>query len=85
MSQCPKDCSSERAITTEGRLARVEAKLDAVNEKLDDAILSQLRDHGKRIGSLESWRARQAGWMAGAATVGGIVGAVGSKIVGMVW
>lgn len=84
MSQC-SECNTDRAIVNEGRLARMETKLEVIDEKLDDAILSQLRDHGKRIGSLESWRARQAGWMAGAATVGGIVGAVGSKIVGMVW
>lgn len=51
-AQC-SECSRERDITTEGRLARMEAKLEAIDEKLDDAVISQLRDHGKRLAALE--------------------------------
>lgn len=39
--------------THEARLARIEAMLEALNQRLDDAVLTQLRDHGKRIRELE--------------------------------
>lgn len=66
---CNRDCVSdrERAINNEGRLARLEEKVDAINNKLDDAIIGNLRDHGKRIASLERSRA----WMLGASAVSG--------------
>lgn len=57
----------------ESRLIRVEDKLDAINQRIDDALLSQIRDHGKRIAALESWRM----WIIGvAAGVSGVVGVV---------
>lgn len=53
----------------ESRLIRVEDKLDAINQRIDDALLSQIRDHGKRIAALESWKM----WVVGvAAGVGGV-------------
>lgn len=39
--------------THEARLARIEAMLEALDRRLDDAVLTQLRDHGKRIRELE--------------------------------
>lgn len=54
----------------ESRLIRVEDKLDAINQRIDDALLSQIRDHGKRIAALESWKM----WVVGvAAGVGGVI------------
>ncbi|WP_288715202.1 hypothetical protein [uncultured Bilophila sp.] len=43
----------QRALDYESRLSRIEALLEALNQRLDDAILTQLRDHGKRIRDLE--------------------------------
>ena len=43
----------QRALDYESRLSRIEALLEALNQRLDDAILTQLRDHGKRILDLE--------------------------------
>lgn len=40
-------------MSTDARLARIEAMIVAINQRLDDAILTQLRDHGKRIRELE--------------------------------
>ena len=54
----------------ESRLIRVEDKLDAINQRIDDALLSQIRDHGKRLAALESWKM----WVVGvAAGVGGVI------------
>jgi hypothetical protein len=47
---------SEFDRDVESRLIRVEDKLDAINQRIDDALLSQIRDHGKRIAALESWK-----------------------------
>lgn len=43
----------QRTLDYESRLSRIEALLEALNQRLDDAILTQLRDHGKRIRDLE--------------------------------
>ncbi len=46
------DCNVGQ-MSTDARLARIEAMIVAINQRLDDAILTQLRDHGKRIRELE--------------------------------
>lgn len=43
----------EQTLDHESRLSRIEALLEALNKRLDDAILTQLRDHGKHIRELE--------------------------------
>ena len=63
----------------ESRLIRVEDKLDAINQRIDDALLSQIRDHGKRIAALESWRMWIIGMAAGVSGVVGVVMQVLSK------
>lgn len=75
MSECGNNCANdlERAIANEGRLARVEEKVDAINGKLDDAILTQLKDHGKRIAAIENARLWSLGWLAGVAAAVGVV------------
>lgn len=45
------ECTS--GMTADARLARIEAMIHAINQRLDEAILTQLRDHGKRIRELE--------------------------------
>ena len=58
----------DRAI--ESRLIRVEDKIDALDQRIDDALVAQVRDHGKRIASLENWKMWFVGVAAGA---GGVV------------
>lgn len=50
-------------------VAGVQAELAAVNKRIDDALISQVRDHGKRISALEAWRVWLIGWAAGAGVV----------------
>ncbi len=50
-------------------VASVQAEIIAVNKRIDDALISQVRDHGKRISALEAWRVWLIGWAAGAGLV----------------
>ena len=72
-------------MTPEERLARLEAELSALkasimaqfaalNLRLDEVIISQVQDHGKRIQALERRGVWMAGWIAGAGAIGSIVG-----------
>lgn len=60
---------TQHDLQTESRLARIEAKLDALNERIDEAIVTQIRDHGKRLSALERHQTWAMGWAAGAACV----------------
>lgn len=60
----------------ETRLIRLEDKLDAMSKLLDEAVISRLRDHEKRIAALESWRA----WLIGLAVGGSAVCSVLSSL-----
>lgn len=72
-------------MTPEERIARLEAKFEsfeasimaqfaALNLRLDEVIISQVKDHGKRIQALERRGVWMAGWIAGAGAIGSIVG-----------
>ena len=61
-------------MTPEERLARIEAQLAGLNQRLDEVVISQLRDHGKRIQALENRGVWVAGWIAGSGAIGSIVG-----------
>ena len=61
-------------MSPEERLARLEAQLAGLNQRLDEVVISQLRDHGKRIQALENRGVWVAGWIAGAGAIGSIVG-----------
>ena len=50
-------------------VASVQAEIIAVNKRIDDALISQVRDHGKRMSALEAWRVWLIGWAAGAGLV----------------
>lgn len=50
----------ERLARMEQQQARIEAMLAALSQRLDDAIITQLRDHGKRIRELEDHLARMS-------------------------
>lgn len=47
------DNDNTGCMSADARLARIEAMIHAINQRLDEAILTQLRDHGKRIRELE--------------------------------
>ncbi len=64
----------ERLARMEQQQARIEAMVAALSQRFDDAIMTQLRDHGKRIRELETWKAWQLGYMACSAAVGAALG-----------
>ena len=43
------------------RVVRIESGLDSLNQRLDEVVISQLKDHGKRLAVLEEERAIRAG------------------------
>ena len=44
----------QRAFNHEARLSRIEGLLEGLNQRIDEAVITQLRDHGKRIRELET-------------------------------
>ena len=50
-------------------LSGMHSEMRGLRERIDDALISQIRDHGKRIAALESWRVWLIGWAAGAGIV----------------
>ena len=61
------DSLTQRDLEMESRLVRIEEKVDELGRRIDEALLTQLKDHGKRIGALERRQIWVAGWIAGAA------------------
>ena len=58
------------SATAEERLARIEAQLAGLNQRLDEVVISQLKDHGKRLAALERRQIWVGGWIAGAGGAG---------------
>ena len=54
-------------------LSGMHSELKGLRERIDDALISQLRDHGKRIAALEAWRVWLVGWAAGAGLVSSVL------------
>lgn len=71
----------EHDLHTESRLARIEAKLDSLSERIDDALVTQIKDHGKRIAELERRMTWATGWIAGAACVSSALTALALHLV----
>ncbi len=67
----------EKLAAVRAELARMTAKIEALDKRIDDAIVSQVRDHGKRIAALEKHQA----WIAGAIALAGAVGASVGTII----
>lgn len=63
------------SATAEERLARIEAQLAGLNQRLDEVVISQLKDHGKRLAALERRQVWIGGWIAGAGAAGVGIGA----------
>ncbi|WP_448338825.1 hypothetical protein AB9L11_11825 [Desulfovibrio piger] len=55
-------------------ISGLQAEVSGLRERIDDIVVTQLRDHGKRIAILERRQAWQIGWMAGAGAVGAALG-----------
>ena len=68
---------TEKLSALKVELARMTAKLEALDKRIDDAVVSQVRDHGKRIAALEKHQA----WIAGAIALAGGVGASVGTII----
>ena len=67
---------SSEAFDHEARLARIETKMDALHTRIDEVVVTQLKDQGKRMRDLESEfrdlredRAREEGKKAGSKAV----------------
>lgn len=69
------------SATAEERLARIEAQLAGLNQRLDEVVISQLKDHGKRLAALERRQVWIGGWIAGAGAAGVGIGAGLSYLV----
>lgn len=55
-------------------ISGLQAEVSGLRERIDDLVVTQLRDHGKRIAILERRQSWQIGWMAGAGAVGVALG-----------
>lgn len=73
MSQC-QDCTAKRS--PDERLAGIEVQLVGLNQRIDEVVISQLRDHGKRIAAIERRWWLLIGYMLGS----GLVGAAAVKV-----
>lgn len=54
-------------------LSGMHSEMKGLRERIDDALLSQMRDHAKRLSALESWRIWLVGWAAGAGALCGML------------
>ena len=66
-------------------LSGLKAEVAGTNQRLDDIVITQLKDHGKRLAALEQAENRRAGGisaLAALATVAGSVGALLMKVFG---
>ena len=66
----------QRELEIEKRLTRLEAKMDEVKELIAPSVVSQIRDHGKRLAALEGRQIWVGGWVAGAGAAGAALAAV---------
>lgn len=67
----------EKLSAVREELSRMTARIEALDKRIDDAVVSQVRDHGKRIAALEQKQA----WIAGAIALAGGLGASISVIL----
>ena len=74
---------TQRDLETEVRLARIEGKVDALAHRIDEALITQLKDHGKRINAIEHRQIWIAGWIAGAGAVGALLAVSITKVLGL--
>ncbi len=66
-------------------LSGLKAEVAGTNQRLDDIVITQLKDHGKRIAALEAAENKRAGGLsvlAGVAAAAGSLGALLMKLIG---
>ena len=66
-------------------LTGLKAEVAGTNQRLDDIVITHLKDHGKRIAALEAVENKRAGGLsvlAGVAAVAGSLGALLMKLLG---
>lgn len=51
-------------------ISGLRAEMEGLRERIDDIVVSQLKDHGKRLSALERRQIWTGGWIAGAGAVG---------------
>ena len=51
-------------------LSGLKAEVAGTNQRLDDIVITQLKDHGKRLAALERRQVWIGGWIAGAGAAG---------------
>lgn len=61
------------SATAEERLARIEEQLTGLNQRIDEVVITQLKDHGKRLAVLERRQVWIGGWIAGAGAAGAVL------------
>lgn len=66
----------EHDLLVEGRLTRIETKIEELKNLILEGLVTQLKDHGKRLTVLENRAVWQAGWIAGVAAVSSVITAV---------
>ena len=81
----------QRAFDHEARLSRIEGLLQGLNQRIDDAVITQLHDHGKRIRELETHlsgisetcaveRGRSAGGRSAMAAMIAVISSIGGVV-----
>lgn len=71
----------ERDLQVEGRLAKIEVKLEELKNLILQGLVTQLKDHGKRIAALERRAIWKKGWIAGVAAASSILTAVLTSVI----
>lgn len=77
------DALTQRDLENEARLVRIEEKVDETNRRIDEALLTQIKDHGKRIAALERRQTWSNGWVAGAAGAASALTAAALHLLGL--
>lgn len=85
----------QRAFEHESRLAHIEGLIEGLQQRIDDAVLTQIRDHGKRLRELEGHvanisetcateRGKQSGSRATLMMVLGLISSIGAVVGSLV-
>lgn len=83
-----KDDISMRELEKEigkvnAELASLRAEVSALRERIDEIVITQIKDHGKRIAALERRQIWIGGWIAGAGAVGACAAWLLDKFIGV--
>ena len=62
-------------------LSGLKAEVAGTNQRLDDIVITQLKDHGKRIAALEAVENKRAGGLSVLAGVAAVAGSLGALIM----